>query len=30
MKQRATEDAQVVLKKYPGYTLTNDLAVGSS
>lgn len=29
MKQRATEDAQVVLKKYPGYTLTNDLAVSS-
>ena len=28
MKQRATEDAQVVLKKHPGYTLTNNLAVG--
>ena len=29
MKQRATEDAQVALKKHPGYTLTNDLVVGA-
>ena len=28
MKQRATEDAQVALKKHPGYKLTNDLVVG--
>jgi predicted small secreted protein len=27
MKQRATEDAQVALKKHPGYTLVNDLTV---
>ena len=28
MKQRATEDANAVLQKHPGYTLTNDLTVG--
>ncbi len=27
MKQRATEDANAVLQKHPGYTLTNDLTV---
>lgn len=27
MKQRAMEDAQVALKKHPGYTLTNELVV---
>jgi osmotically-inducible protein OsmY len=27
MKQRATEDAQVALKKHPGYMLVNDLTV---
>ncbi len=27
MKQRAAEDAQVALKKHPGYTLVNDLTV---
>lgn len=27
MKQRATEDAQVALKKHPGYILTNNLVV---
>ena len=30
MKQRATEDAQVALKKHPGYTLENDLAVAGA
>ncbi|MGI4790772.1 MAG: hypothetical protein ACRYFS_18230 [Janthinobacterium lividum] len=27
MKQRATEDANVALKKHPGYTLSNELTV---
>ncbi len=27
MKQRATEDAQVALKKHPGYTLDNQLTI---
>lgn len=27
MKPRAAEDAQIVLKKHPGYTLTNELIV---
>ncbi len=30
MKQRATEDAQVALKKHPGYTLENDLTVAGA
>ena len=30
MKQRATEDAQVALKKHPGYTLANDLTVAGA
>ncbi len=30
MKQRATEDAQVALKKHPGYTLVNDLTVAGA
>ena len=30
MKQRATEDAQVALKKHPGYTLVNDLTVSGA
>ena len=30
MKQRATEDAQVALKKHPGYTLDNQLAVSGA
>ena len=30
MKQRATEDAQVALKKHPGYTLVNDLMVAGA
>ena len=30
MKQRATEDAQVALKKHPGYTLVNDLTVAGT
>jgi len=30
MKQRATEDAQVALKKHPGYTLDNQLTVAGA
>lgn len=30
MKQRATEDAQVALKKHPGYTLRNELTVAGA
>ena len=30
MKQRATEDAQVALKKYPGYTLVNELTTAGA
>lgn len=30
MKQRAAEDAQVALKKHPGYTLVNDLTVAGA
>ena len=29
-KRRATEDAQVALKKHPGYTLVNDLMVAGA